>query len=147
MDELFDAFERLAVIYISRPKQKMIFIRNNFEKNIALFGGAVTVNSPDFTNGKEPFIFMQDNDFLQNMAYLSGNAVFIRNSRLVDDVDEMCAGITMNNNQFTENLGTKRSNGGAISLVCKVLEDVKHEDYESTSSYLSLQAVLDPYKD
>ncbi len=48
LDEFFDDFERLGLIYISRNKQKVIIKDNYFSKNIGTFGGAITINSPDW---------------------------------------------------------------------------------------------------
>jgi hypothetical protein len=41
-------FEHLAIILISRPKGVITIETNTFTENIALFGGAVTITSPDF---------------------------------------------------------------------------------------------------
>ena len=48
IESLYNKFERLSPIYISRNRDKMIFAGNRFENNIGTFGGAVLVNSPDF---------------------------------------------------------------------------------------------------
>lgn len=48
MDLLFDKFERLGLIYISRNRYPMIFRQNKFWRNIGTFGGAITINSPNF---------------------------------------------------------------------------------------------------
>jgi hypothetical protein len=47
IEEFFDKFERLSVIYISRNKKSMIFTNNAFDSNIGTFGGAITINSPN----------------------------------------------------------------------------------------------------
>jgi hypothetical protein len=55
---------------------------------MGLFGGAITINSPDFSlvnaadpSSKKPFIVLSGNTFTKNMAYLSGSAVYIRMTR------------------------------------------------------------------
>lgn len=53
IDDLFDTFERLSVVYISRNFQKVIIRDNNFDENIGTFGGAITVNSPNWQQGQE----------------------------------------------------------------------------------------------
>ena len=58
---------------------------------MGLFGGAITINSPDFSqvnsadpSSKKPFIILSGNTFTKNMAYLSGSAVYIRFTRRSD---------------------------------------------------------------
>ena len=41
-------FEHIGIILISRPKGEITFTSNTFEENISIFGGAVTITSPDF---------------------------------------------------------------------------------------------------
>ena len=53
---------------------------NDFDKNIGTFGGAIKINSPNFLAGKEPYVIIVDNTFFNNMAYFSGNAIYIRNT-------------------------------------------------------------------
>lgn len=67
----------------------MIFNSNTFGNNIGLFGGAITINSPDFSNydqntpsSKKAYIITQGNTFSNNMAYLSGSALYIRMTRI-----------------------------------------------------------------
>lgn len=40
--------ERLSTIYISRNVGNMIFYTNTFYRNVAGFGGALTINSPNW---------------------------------------------------------------------------------------------------
>jgi hypothetical protein len=56
----------------------MIIKDNNFSSNIGTFGGAITVNSPDWKNGDMPHVVIVNNQFSGNMAYFSGNAIYIR---------------------------------------------------------------------
>lgn len=90
---LFNRFERHSgAIYISRPTKPVLFIENSFKENIGLFGGAVIINSPNFQAMNTaadsdddatvkadmlPHIVLHKNDFTRNMAYMSGNAVFV----------------------------------------------------------------------
>lgn len=48
IEEFFDKFERLGLIYISRNYGPMIFKDNTFTDNIGTFGGAITINSPNW---------------------------------------------------------------------------------------------------
>ena len=58
----------------------MVIIKDNtFKKNIGTFGGAITINSPDWNQGKQPHVLIKRNSFTQNMAYFGGNAIYIRN--------------------------------------------------------------------
>jgi hypothetical protein len=52
IDSLFEQYERLGLIYISRNKDVVIIKDNTFKKNIGTFGGAITINSPDWNQGK-----------------------------------------------------------------------------------------------
>ena len=47
------------------------------------FGGAVTINSPDWKQGDSPFVVITNNNFTNNFAYFSGNAIYFRNTKLV----------------------------------------------------------------
>ena len=51
LNEFFDDYGRLGVIYISRNKQKVIIKDNYFTKNIGTHGGAITINSPNWALG------------------------------------------------------------------------------------------------
>ena len=56
------------------------------------------------------------------MAYFSGNAVYIRVAKNDTDYAGVCgSGILIDNNYFGENIGTKLTNGGALSVICKHL--------------------------
>ena len=70
----------MGLIYISRNKDSVIIEGNQFNRNIGLFGGAITINSPDWRYNKAVNIIL-NNKFTQNMAYLSGNAIYIRNTK------------------------------------------------------------------
>lgn len=48
LDSFFESFERLGLIYMSRNKAPVIIKQNYFKKNIGTFGGAITINSPDW---------------------------------------------------------------------------------------------------
>jgi hypothetical protein len=49
---MFEQYERLGLIYISRNKDVVVIKDNTFKKNIGTFGGAITINSPDWNQGK-----------------------------------------------------------------------------------------------
>jgi len=50
LEDFYSIFERLSVIYINRNQGDMIFVNNTFISNIGMFGGIISINSPDFTN-------------------------------------------------------------------------------------------------
>jgi hypothetical protein len=56
----------------------MVIKNNVFTNNIGTFGGAISINSPNFAFGKLPFVAIRDNQFMNNMAYFSGNAIYIQ---------------------------------------------------------------------
>lgn len=66
-----------------------------------MFGGAITINSPDFQNSKKPFVITSNNTFTKNMAYLSGSALYIRNTKRDDQKNLWCGGVSMFNDTFT----------------------------------------------
>ena len=56
-----------------------------------MFGGAITINSPDFSSSNFPAIVFKNNYFEHNMAYLSGNSIYVR---FVKNQEESnCAGV------------------------------------------------------
>jgi hypothetical protein len=143
IDAYFDKFERLSTIYVSRNRGKMIVRDSKFERNIGTFGGAVLINSPNWQVRKEPFVLFYSNKFLNNMAYLGGNAVYIRNTRRIDRMGDACAGVGFDSNYFSSNIGLKTSNGGAIGAVCKLLDNPLHQDYMASSAYTNFNRVTD----
>ena len=118
------------MIYISRNKDKIVIEGNNFSQNIGMYGGAVTINSPDWSLGMSPAVVIANNSFTGNMAYLSGNAVYIRTPQNDLVSNSFCGGVTLENNSFTGNIGLKIHNGGAVSFVCSVLPSTHdaHDD-------------------
>lgn len=64
----------------------IVFYNNQFISNIGMFGGAITIDSPDNTNnsvGNTSYIIVKNNYFETNMAYISGNAFYIRLTKQV----------------------------------------------------------------
>ena len=93
---LFDTFERLGVIYISRNNGPMIFRNTSFYDNIGTFGGAITISSPDYKGSNEfgrPFVVIKNCIFERNMAYFSGNAVYLRMTKLSTNLRESCTNL------------------------------------------------------
>lgn len=80
LDTFFESYERLGLIYLSRSKDTVIIKGNTFQDNIGTFGGAISINSPDWIGGRQPHIVIKGNMFQGNMAYFSGNAIYIRNT-------------------------------------------------------------------
>ena len=96
----------------------MIIRNNDFQHNIGTFGGAITINSPDWLTGNMPYVVIANNNFRNNMAYFSGNAIYIRNTKRYNKQVEICAGVFLQLNTFTHNIGLKIHNGGAVSAYC-----------------------------
>ena len=109
----------------------MIFIGNTFEENIGLFGGAVSINSPNFAHNDDPgatkdqpYVLFYKNDFARNMAYISGNALFMQGTKRSDRPLDSCSmSVLIDSNDFIENFGFKHSDGGAVSLTCSEVID------------------------
>ena len=111
--------ERFSPIYISRNHNNIIFANSIFTYNIGTFGGAIFVNEPDFSSGTTAYTIMSNCTFTNNMAYLSGGAVYVRSVILESDLPvAICAGVHILNSVFTMNMGLVKSNGGAVTLFC-----------------------------
>ena len=119
----------------------MIFIGNTFEENIGLFGGAVSINSPNFAHlddpgaiKDQPYVLFYKNDFARNMAYISGNALFMQGTKRSDRPLDSCSmSVLIDSNDFVENFGFKHSDGGAVSLTCSEVIDLNKADYLRSS--------------
>lgn len=119
MDLYFDLFERLGLIYIARNRGTMTFYKNRFWRNVGTFGGAITIDSPDWAKGNKPYVIISGCTFDTNMAYFSGNAVYIRNTiKNTTRTPLVCAGVYIETSIFEDNIGLKAHNGGAIGGVC-----------------------------
>ena len=82
-EEDFDTFERLSVVYISRPKAPVIFTNNFLRDNLGTYGGALTINSPDLTEGSHSsYLVLKGNLFERNTGWVSGNSVYVRATRV-----------------------------------------------------------------
>jgi hypothetical protein len=57
-------------------------------------------------------------------------------------MNKICAGVALFNNVFTYNLGLKKGNGGALTMICDILDNPNNVDYYSTSAYISLFAIF-----
>jgi len=77
-DSLFNDYEKLGLIYVARNKDLILIKGSKFTQNIGFFGGAVTIDSPNWREGTQPHVVLHSNEFDKNMAYFSGNAVYIR---------------------------------------------------------------------
>src|SRR5438105_193066 len=103
---------------ISRNRGQTIINNNYFTENMGTFGGAITINSPDWMKGNNTYVVITNNNFRNNMAYFSGNAIYIRNTKRINKQNDICAGIHMQMNTFINNIGMKIHNGGAVSAYC-----------------------------
>jgi hypothetical protein len=126
-------FEKLSPFSIAYNEKKIVFENNLFEDNIGFMGGAINIESPNMRNVTaisdvatndaiipelkkylltdmeiRPYVYIHNNVFNRNMAYLSGSSIFSRSTRMGDDLrraDELCGIIKISNNKFTDNLG------------------------------------------
>lgn len=57
------------------------------------------------------------NTFIGNMAYFSGNAVYIKT--VSSSSKSNCGGISIEGNTFQNNVGLKIHNGGAVTIRCQ----------------------------
>jgi hypothetical protein len=105
--------EHQSVIYISRNQDAITLTGNVFTGNIGLYGGAVTISSPDFTLSNA-LVISYMNTFDNNMAYVSGNAVWVRMTR---PDNGWCGAISMLDDVFTNNFGTKITSG-TVAIIC-----------------------------
>lgn len=121
VEDLYDEFERLAIIYISRNKQRMIFKENTFTRSMGTFGAIITINAPDWSSGFSPVAYLQSNFFEENMAYLSGNTVHVRGTKSSESL--FCGGVFIDSDQYSRLASPKIHNGGGASFVCKTIED------------------------
>lgn len=80
-DLYFDSFERLGVFYIARNRGLMYFKENKFYRNSGTFGGAITIDSPNFRTETRPFLFVDGCEFENNQGYFGGNAIYMRNTK------------------------------------------------------------------
>ena len=106
----------------------MVLTANTFTNNIGTFGGALSINSPNWQNNQSPYVILRSNYFANNMAYFSGNAVYIRSTLLKANISfQNCGGVDLESNTFVNNIGMKIHNGGAVSASCMYIVD-KHSD-------------------
>ena len=128
VEELYDIVERASVIYISRSRNTVIIDSNTFLRNIGVFGGAITINSPDQSSPNFPAIVFKNNYFESNMAYLSGNSIYVRLAKRQESGS--CGGVFSSQNYHYQQTGLKIHNGGAATFVCQVVPP-NHSDYET----------------
>ena len=81
-----------------------------------MFGGAVTITSPNFYQAVD-FVTLVSNVFRDNMAYISGNAVYVRMTKTDQSRNNICGGITIQDDKYLSNFGTKVTSG-TVSLIC-----------------------------
>ena len=109
----------------------MIFLNNVFSHNLGIKGGAISIDRPNFVTEQRlaagqqpPVIVLEGNEFKNNQAYLSGNAVYVRSVRNrtgTDETEEVCGGgfYARGNTFFNNSAVIHSSNGGALSLECE----------------------------
>lgn len=110
--EELSQFEKHSPIYISYPRNPIVFDDNQFESNIGLFGGTISIDSPNFVDDvsdemtRNPYVMISNNEFSLTQAYMSGNAVYMRSTRergSMNETAEGCGGgLTVYNNNFVD---------------------------------------------
>ena len=89
------SYENVSPIFILGHSAPLILHNNTFSENIGTTGGGINIISPNFElnrnwttlnvtkhmNNSLPLIYMNENNFTKNMAYFSGNAFSIINTR------------------------------------------------------------------
>ena len=51
LDGFFDNYERLGLLYISRPRDLTLIKGSKFIQNIGTFGASITIDSPNWQTG------------------------------------------------------------------------------------------------
>ena len=121
--------EKHSPIYIAHHRNPVVFESNTFEWNLGIFGGAITIDTPNFVDDwsdareRKPYVVIQENLFNLTQSYLSGNAIYMRSTRQrnsTNETVEICGGgLLIKNNNFVNNSPViHSSNGGAVSLEC-----------------------------
>ena len=92
--ELRDNYTTQSPVFIKGSKSDQIIIIDNvFKDNIGLSGGGLHIDlqirddetpGPNSAQDFSPFVIVQGNHFLRNMAYFQGNALYIRGSQKFD---------------------------------------------------------------
>jgi len=101
----------------------------NFAANGAKFSSYAT---PDL----RPNIIIYKNTFERNMAYSSGNAVYMRSTVEMTDNNYICGLVHIELNTFLRNIAvTKSHNGGAITLACDFSNSKDVERYKFLSEF------------
>jgi hypothetical protein len=79
----------------------MYFKDNRFWRNSGSFGGAITINSPNFRKTSyRPYLVVINCRFEQNQAYFGGNAIYLRNTKRKELYTDVCAGAYIKDSTF-----------------------------------------------
>lgn len=142
--------ERQSLIYISKPERAVIIRNSTFADNLGIFGGAIFVDSPNMqandaykseapNASKRPIVLINQNYFWRNSAYSSGNAIYLRGTRVreseTQEYKQSCGGFYISSNEFHNNTAvTKSHNGGAITVACDYIDPEDTRYLGSTSN-------------
>jgi hypothetical protein len=100
----------------------MYFKDNRFWRNSGTFGGAITINSPNFRKTSyRPYLVVINCRFEQNQAYFGGNAIYMRNTKRKELSTDVCGGAYIKDSTFNQHVGLKTHSGGAIAGVCEYI--------------------------
>jgi hypothetical protein len=51
----------VSPIIISRPKDRVVIVKNYFFNNYGIFGGVIAINAPDWSSGRTPVVILSEN--------------------------------------------------------------------------------------
>ena len=91
LEDLYEHFEMLAPLVISRPKDRVILVGNIFSRNMGLFGGVLAFRSPNWSAGQSPVLVLKDNKYDIHTAYLSGSNIHFYGVKQ-KETDFLCGG-------------------------------------------------------
>lgn len=137
INSLVQQFETEAPIFIKNAWNQVIVRDSMFKMNLGTFGGVISYNSPNFQKSGNAYLIIDNSRFYNNLAYFSGGAVFVRNPLKESELTQICGGVSITNSMFSQNQGLKKSNGGAVTIYCDVLNNYYNEkELQQTSRIL-----------
>ena len=82
------------------------------------------------------------------MAYFSGNGFYLRNYKRVGkssiDIYMMCGSALITASKFENNIGLRKHNGGAATVICSLISDVTKKEYYHTSTFINIWLIIEP---
>ena len=104
-----------------------MFENNTFDSNIGIHGGAIHVDLGHTGDAEQavvqysPFLYLRNNTFTRNMAYLEGNAIAIRGAQRqggdLDLISNMALlQLAIVGCTFKKNYGLNVADGAAVAI-------------------------------